>query len=162
VKVLALPVDVTDAPGIEQAFKRVSDENDGKGIDVLVHNAGVAPTGAKIGDIQAEEARKNWWHGYEINVLGTMTVLSAFTRHKTETDSKLVFIGTAASAVFPHGMLGASGYSMSKSAAAVLVQYFAAENLDTKVFTMHPGVVLTEMGARGKKSGNTLPVDDSK
>jgi NAD(P)-dependent dehydrogenase (short-subunit alcohol dehydrogenase family) len=161
VKVLTLPVDVTDAPGIETAFKKVSDENDGRGIDIFIHNAGVAPAGARISDVQSAADRQAWWQGYEINVLGTMTVLSAFTRHKAA-DAKLVFIGTAASAVFPYGMLGTSGYSMSKSAAAVLVQYFAAENPEVKVFTMHPGVVMTEMGSRGKKSGaNTLPVDDS-
>jgi hypothetical protein len=46
-------------------------------------------------------------------------VLYAFTWHKAQNDPKLVFIGTAAKAVFPYRMLGTSGYSMRKSAAAV-------------------------------------------
>jgi NAD(P)-dependent dehydrogenase (short-subunit alcohol dehydrogenase family) len=158
-QVVPIAVDVTDADGIDAAFKKIADLG-GAGIDILIHNAGVAPAGAKIAEINTPELRSAWWQGYEINVLGTMVVLNAFTKHKAA-DPKLLFIGTAASAVFPHGMLGTSAYSMSKSAAAVLIQYFAAENTDVKVYTLHPGVVLTEMGKRGKGSGNTLPTDDS-
>jgi NAD(P)-dependent dehydrogenase (short-subunit alcohol dehydrogenase family) len=159
--VLTLAADVGDAPAIEAAFKQVAAES-GAGIDLLVHNAGVAPASARISEISDEATRKAWWAGYEVNVLGTVVVLNAFTRYKSSKAPQVLFIGTAASAVFPSTMLGTSGYSMSKSAAAVLVQYFAAENPDISVFTLHPGVVMTEMGSRGKKSGNTLPVDDSK
>jgi NAD(P)-dependent dehydrogenase (short-subunit alcohol dehydrogenase family) len=159
-KVITLAADVGDAPAIEAGFKRVA-EASGTGIDLLVHNAGVAPASARIAEISDDVARKAWWAGYEINVLGTLVVLNAFTRHKSSKNPQLLFVGTAASAVFPSTMLGASGYSMSKSAAAVLIQYFAAENPDISVYSMHPGVVMTEMGSRGKKAGNTLPIDDS-
>jgi NAD(P)-dependent dehydrogenase (short-subunit alcohol dehydrogenase family) len=159
-KVITLAADVADAPAIEAAFKQVAAVS-GAGIDLLVHNAGVAPASGRIAEISDDTARKAWWAGYEVNVLGTLVVLNAFTRHKTSKNPQVLFIGTAASAVFPSTMLGTSGYSMSKSAAAVLVQYFAAENPDISVFSMHPGVVMTEMGSRGKKSGNTLPIDDS-
>jgi NAD(P)-dependent dehydrogenase (short-subunit alcohol dehydrogenase family) len=159
VKVVSIAVDVTDAEGIDAAFKKVK-EIDGEGISICIHNAGVAPTAKRIADISGREDRKTWWQGYEINVFGTMVVLNAFSKYKTTKNPKLLFIGTAASAVFPSTMLGTSGYSMSKSAAATLVQYFAAENPDISVFTMHPGVVMTEMGSRGKTAGNTLPVDN--
>jgi NAD(P)-dependent dehydrogenase (short-subunit alcohol dehydrogenase family) len=158
--VIPLASDVSDAPAIDAAFKKVS-EASGSGISLLVHNAGVAPAAARIADISDETARKAWWAGYEVNVLGTLVVLNAFARYRAKQGSKVLFIGTAASAVFPSTMLGASGYSMSKSAAAVLVQYFAAENPDIGVFSLHPGVVMTDMGSRGKKAGNSLPVDDS-
>ncbi|KAF2670341.1 NAD(P)-binding protein [Microthyrium microscopicum] len=157
VTVVPLTSDVTDAEAINTAFAKIAAMNGG--IHICVHNAGVAPPGAKIAEISNAAARKDWWNGYEINVLGTLVVLNAFAQHKAQ-GAKLCFIGTAASAVFPSTMLGTSAYSMSKSAAAVLVQYFAAENPEIGVFTLHPGVVLTEMGSRGKKSGNTLPTDD--
>jgi NAD(P)-dependent dehydrogenase (short-subunit alcohol dehydrogenase family) len=159
--VLAFAADVTNAPAIDAAFKYVANAS-GVGLDLLVHNAGVAPASARIAEIDDEAARKAWWAGYEVNVLGTLVVLNAFARYKSLKGPKLLFVGTAASAVYPSTMLGTSGYSMSKSAAAVLVQYYASENPDISVFSMHPGVVMTEMGSRGKKSGNTLPVDDSK
>jgi NAD(P)-dependent dehydrogenase (short-subunit alcohol dehydrogenase family) len=158
--VMVLPADVVDAPAIEAAFKKVAAES-GAGIDLLVHNAGVAPPSARIAEISNDATRKTWWAGYEVNVLGTLVVLNTFSRYRSSEKPQVLFVGTAASAVFPSTMLGTSGYSMSKSAAAVLVQYFAAENPDISVFSMHPGVVMTEMGSRGKKSGNTLPVDES-
>jgi NAD(P)-dependent dehydrogenase (short-subunit alcohol dehydrogenase family) len=159
VKVVPIAADVTDAKAVGTAFAKVK-EMDGNGISICIHNAGVAPPGKRIADISGPEERDAWWQGYEINVLGTLVVLNAFAKYKTTEAPKFLFIGTAASAVFPSTMLGTSGYSMSKSAAAVLVQYFAAENPDISVFTLHPGVVMTEMGSRGKKTGNTLPVDD--
>jgi hypothetical protein len=102
-----------------------------------VHNAEVAPACARISEINDDTSRKACWARYEMKILGKLVVLNAFTRYKSLKFLQVLFIGTAASAVFPSTMLGTSGYRMSKSATAVLVQYFTAENLDISIFTMY-------------------------
>ena len=73
-RVLGVPLDVTDAASIEKAFQAIIETFGG--IDILVHNAGIAMV-AHLRDIDMDEFRRL----EQVNIEGTLLILQAIANH---------------------------------------------------------------------------------
>jgi short-subunit dehydrogenase involved in D-alanine esterification of teichoic acids len=82
-KVLTAAGDVSDEAAMDSAFAALSKANDGKGIDICIHNAGYLPDPNLI----AQSETSDWWSGFTINVLGSFVVTRAFLKHKNTSPS---------------------------------------------------------------------------
>jgi len=151
VTVLTFVADVTDPAAVNSAFEK-AEEKLGK-IDVLVSNAGYLPKPQLMAGGDVEE----WWKGMEINVKGNFIVSQAFLKVASSSPT-IIVISTAAIHIPP--MPSMSGYAVTKLAGHRFFEYLAAENPHVKLMLMHPGVLDTNMGARGREGGAVLPWDD--
>jgi NAD(P)-dependent dehydrogenase (short-subunit alcohol dehydrogenase family) len=131
-KVITAAADISDAVAVEAAFKKFNDAVSGKGIDILIQNAGLLPRGRKIAELDTPELLAAWWAGFQTNVLGLAVVAKTFFKYKSANDPKFINLGTAGTAFPP--MATFSGYIASKFASAYVLQYFQAENPGLKVF----------------------------
>jgi NAD(P)-dependent dehydrogenase (short-subunit alcohol dehydrogenase family) len=134
-KVTPFVADVTDFEALQKAagaFGRW---------DVLYLNAGYMSDTARVADMDVRE----WWRGFEVNVLGAGAALRAFLPFKGA--DRPVVVGTSTAGVlFPKDQaVGNSGYMVSKMAVAGLMEYVAAEEPDVHFVTVHPGVIATAM-----------------
>ena len=147
VKVLTFVADVTDAKAVDAAFTST-----GK-VDVLVHNAGYLPQLALItqSDIQ------DWWSAFEINVKGAYIVTQAFLK-VAASDATIVDLttGMVHGPAFPRF----SAYQASKMAELRFFDSVQLEYPDLHVVHVHPGVVMTNMGTKGRDAGIDFPSDD--
>ena len=46
-----MPMDVTDSQSVQEAVRSVEERMQGRGVDVLVNNAGVSPPGRSLEDM---------------------------------------------------------------------------------------------------------------
>jgi NAD(P)-dependent dehydrogenase (short-subunit alcohol dehydrogenase family) len=134
-KVTPFVADVTDLAALDAAAREFGRW------DVLFLNAGYLPDTARVADMDVRE----WWRGFEVNVLGAGATLRAFLPFKGS--ERPVIVGTSTGGVnFPKDQaVGNSGYMVSKMAVASLMEYVAAEEPDVHVVTVHPGVIATAM-----------------
>ena len=134
-KVTPFVADVTDLAALEAAARAFGRW------DVLYLNAGYLPDNARVADMDVRE----WWRGFEVNVLGVGSTLRAFLPFKGS--NRPVVVGTSTGGVnFPKDQaVGSSGYMVSKKAVASLMEYVAAEEPDVHFVTVHPGVIATAM-----------------
>jgi 3-oxoacyl-[acyl-carrier protein] reductase len=113
-------------------------------IDLLVANAGIAGSDGGTLDTSPEE----WWHVFEVNVLGTYLCCRAVLPGMIERGSgRIVIIGSGGSYLpVRSGGLG-SDYGASKAAVGRFAEYLAAEvgPKGVAVFLISPGLVQTEM-----------------
>jgi NAD(P)-dependent dehydrogenase (short-subunit alcohol dehydrogenase family) len=172
-KVLTFTTDVVDEAAVNAAFAVVKEASKKKqGIDIGVLNAGyfqdaspIAPS-PSASATESSETVKEWWKGFETNVLGSYITTRAFLNNMNAKSSSnptgpiLIAASTAGICFFPPPPT-LSGYVTSKVASAQFFQSVAAENPDLRVINFHPGVVETEMGKKGSDAGLKLPVDDS-
>jgi 3-oxoacyl-[acyl-carrier protein] reductase len=136
---LAVEVDVTDRKAVEGMVAEV--ERDLGPTDLLVANAGVANGSGPL----AESGPDEWWHVFEVNVLGVYlccrTVLPGMLERGR---GRIVITGSGA------GYLPGStntAYSSSKAAVNRFAETLAASLRETpvRVFLFSPGLVKTEM-----------------
>jgi len=112
-------MDVSSQDDVERAFGEIGR------VDLLVANAGIARTG-------------DWWHVFEVNVLGVHLCCEAAQRHGV---SKIVIMGSGASY-----LPGATETAYTSSKAAVCRYGETLSNaLDIPVFVISPGLVRTAM-----------------
>ena len=173
-KVLTFVADVADEPDINAAFAAVKDaSNDKQGIDIAILNAGYFPDATPIAQSSSASAKessaatKEWWKGFEVNVLGAYITTRAFLANMHAKSSSnpvepvLIAASTAGICFYPP-LPNLSGYGTSKVAATQFFQSVGAENPGVRVVSFHPGVVQTDMGRKGEDAGLQLPPDDSK
>jgi NAD(P)-dependent dehydrogenase (short-subunit alcohol dehydrogenase family) len=136
---LAVEVDVTDRKAVEGMVAEV--ERELGPTDLLVANAGVANGSGPL----AESGPDEWWHVFEVNVLGVYlccrTVLPGMLERGR---GRIVITGSGA------GYLPGStntAYSSSKAAVNRFAETLAASLRETpvRVFLFSPGLVKTEM-----------------
>lgn len=134
-KVTPFVADVTDSAALEAAARAFGTWH------VLFLNAGYLPDNARVSTMDVRE----WWRGFEVNVLGAGATLRAFLPFKSA--DRPVVVGTSTGGVmFPKQLaLGSSGYLVSKMALTNLMEWVAAEEPDLHVVTVHPGVIATAM-----------------
>lgn len=154
ITVLPLVADVTNEAQVAAAFaetKKVLGP-----IDILVSNAAYMPFPAPV----ASAPVADWWNSMEINVKGNLHLMQAFVANmNTATEPIIVNITTGGTHLSPLPTL--SGYVVGKLAALKMFEYFAAENPGIRVMNVHPGVMETDMGDKGREGGMVLPYDDS-
>ncbi len=126
-------------------------------IDLLVANAGIGGSDAATLDTSPED----WWHVFEVNVLGTYLCCRAVLPGMIERGGgRIVIIGSGASYLpVRSGGLG-NNYGPSKAAVGRFAEYLAAEvgPKGVSVFLISPGLVQTEMtGSFGPNAPWTPP-----
>jgi len=113
-------------------------------IDLLVANAGIGGNDAAVADGAPEE----WWHVFEVNVLGTyLCCRAALPSMLARGRGRIVIVGSGAS-YLPVGGRGLGGnYGASKAAVGRFAEYLAAEvgPAGVSVFLISPGLVQTDM-----------------
>ncbi len=107
-RVLGVPLDVTDAASIDKAFETIIETFGG--IDILVHNAGIAMV-ARLRDIDMDEFRRL----EKVNVEGTLRILQAIANHMIAraTGGDIIIMS---SKTVPAPGAGFGGYSATKAA----------------------------------------------
>lgn len=142
-KVLYEVADVSHRAGFDKALDSVV-EATGR-IDVLVNCAGVKPYSGAIAKYEAEELLR----ALEVNVVGTVNIIQAFSQHAVE-GSLLLNISSGTAHTAP--VFGEGAYNTSKLAGAKLVDQFGSENPQFHVVNVHPGWVPTEMNGMQKEA----------
>ncbi|KAH7311352.1 putative short-chain dehydrogenase [Stachybotrys elegans] len=150
-QVLTYSVDVTVKAQVDTAFDFVHSKFGP--IDVLMSNAGYVPTGLDpISKLDVEDV----WTAFEINVKGSLHVAQAFSR--TSRESGAVVVDTSSVVAVLPPWPGAVGYTSSKLASAKVWEFYSAENPETRVVSIQPGTVATDMA---EKVGVKGPFDDA-
>lgn len=145
--VLGLAVDVTDGPGMEQAFEDIAS---GAGpCYILVNCAGVADPGSVIRQGKAMPL-EDFRRVVHINLLGTLNCIRCAVPQMIEAhqagQEAGVIINTASIAAF-EGQIGQAAYAASKGGVASLVLPLARElgEYGIRVMAIAPGVFETPM-----------------
>lgn len=141
--VQAVTLDVTNAADIAAAVQRVT--KDGRGLDALVNNAGVALTAPLA---NTREADFDWL--MQVNVYGPFRVTQAFAPLIIASRGRITTIGSISGTLSPKD-LGA--YSMSKHAMEAFTDSLALEMapLGVQVSIVEPGNYNSEIGATAAK-----------
>ncbi|KIW10986.1 hypothetical protein PV08_10285 [Exophiala spinifera] len=126
--------------------------------DVFAHCAAVAPTHTTIAGADEDE----WWHAFEINTRFS----SHFAKHflpKCRPNATYIGVNAGACHLPGSNFPKSSAYCASKLAIAKLDEFLAAENPHLRVFTVHPGIVQTNMtkGFIGDSRRRGIVLDDA-
>jgi len=136
---LAIPVDVTDAQGVQQMVNQVEEELGP--VDLLVNNAGMAGRSGPIRETDAE----TWWRVLDVNLRGPFLCAQAVLPSMTaRCRGRIVNVSSGASLIaWPH----VSAYAISKAALNRFSEILALETADDNiaVFALVPGTVRTAM-----------------
>lgn len=132
--------DVSNRTSIEAALDAIVEKIGGK-IDIFLNNAGSLPKEAGVIDYPESEIRRS----FEINVMGSFNALQAFT-WLAAPGAKLLNIGSSISHWSPlPDVPGVWSYAATKAAALKMMEYYASENPNIHVVSIHPGIVGTEI-----------------
>lgn len=136
---LGIEVDVTDRGAVERMVTEVKRELGP--IDLLVANAGVANGSGPLWESDPDE----WWHVFEVNVLGVYLCCRTVLPGMLERGRGRVVITGSGAGYLPGSTNTA--YSASKAAVNRLAETLAESLRETpvRVFLFSPGLVRTEM-----------------
>jgi 3-oxoacyl-[acyl-carrier protein] reductase len=136
---LALVADVSDREQVDDMVRRTDRELGS--IDLLVNNAGVAGWEQAAWEVDADQ----WWHVFEINVLGAYLCCRAVIPGMIERGRGRI-VNTGSGAAYLPGSRS-TAYNASKAALARFGETLALqlEPHDIPVFTISPGLVQTAM-----------------
>jgi NAD(P)-dependent dehydrogenase (short-subunit alcohol dehydrogenase family) len=136
---LALSADVSKREDVERMVAET--ERELGPIDLLVNNAGLAGWEEAAWKLEPEE----WWHVFEVNVLGTYLCCRAVIPGMIERGRGRI-VNTGSGAGYLRGSTS-TAYSSSKAAVYRFGETLAAqlEPYGIPVFTISPGLVRTEM-----------------
>ena len=136
---LAIEADVSDRGAVERMVAEV--ERELGPIDLLVNNAGIASWEERAWEMDPAD----WWHVFEVNVLGTYLCCRAVIPGMIERKRGRI-VNTGSGAAYLPGSRS-TAYSASKSALWRFGETFALqlEPYGIPVFTISPGLVRTEM-----------------
>ncbi|KIY04110.1 uncharacterized protein Z520_00802 [Fonsecaea multimorphosa CBS 102226] len=132
--------DVSNRTSIKAALDAIAAKTGGK-IDIFLNNAGILPKEAAVIDYPESEVRRC----FETNLMGSFNALQSFTPLAAP-GAKLLNIGSAISHWSPLPEVpGVWSYAAAKAAALKMVEYYASENPNIHVVSIHPGIVGTEI-----------------
>lgn len=140
-----LALDVDDAASIARAASDVDRLTQGRGLDVLINNAGYATVGA-LAELSDAHLRAQ----FETNVFGVMAVTRAFLPAMLARGSGRVINVSSVSGRIPAPLLGAyhgSKYALEAMSDALRVELAP---LGVQVVLIEPGTIKTEFAARAK------------
>lgn len=134
----AFVMDVTENQLVQEVMGKIATELGP--IDILVNNAGVG-----TGGIPWEEDPDEWWWVLEVNLRGAFACSHAVLSGMVERKRGRIINIASNIGLHPVGM--ASAYSVSKSALIHLTGCLAdaAKEHDVSIFSISPGLVLTDM-----------------
>ncbi|MGV0714633.1 SDR family oxidoreductase [Mycolicibacterium sp. XJ662] len=126
-----LAVDLADTDAIPGAVSAVD------GLDVLVHNAGVAFPGRV-----AESTVDEWRTSMEVNVIGAVALTLALLPALRAVGGQVVFVNSGSGI---NASPGLASYSGSKFALRSFADSLRADEPSLRVTSVHPGRIATEM-----------------
>ncbi|GAW16645.1 hypothetical protein ANO14919_060800 [Xylariales sp. No.14919] len=132
-----IALDVTSKPSIDECVSKIRQKTQGRGLDVLVNNAGVGLT-APLLDTSMDDARRV----FDVNVWGMLAVTQAFAPLLIEAKGTILNVSSIAGAV----RLAWQGvYNSSKASMTWLSETLRMElaPLDVRVVTAMVGEVET-------------------
>jgi NAD(P)-dependent dehydrogenase (short-subunit alcohol dehydrogenase family) len=143
---LALEGDVSRRGDVEGWVRRIEEELGP--VDLLVNNAGIESGRGLLWEQDVDD----WWHVFEVNVLGAMLACRAVLPGMVERGTgRIVNLGSGGSYLPVEAGTIALGtaYGPSKAALGRLSELLAAQvwDLGVRVFLISPGLVRTEMTA---------------
>lgn len=130
---VAFAADIRDTDAIATVFDNFATP------DILVNNAGIFPDEGPF----VEQDIKEWFSGFETNVLGTAIVTQQFLKARDRPKNAIVLnvVSMAAHTRFP--VSGWSGYGSSKMAQARIFEFIRFEHPDVRFINAHPGLLDT-------------------
>ncbi|HEY8079007.1 MAG TPA: SDR family oxidoreductase [Labilithrix sp.] len=140
-------MDVTDESSIRRVAERALELTDGRGIDVLVNNAGYGQMGP-LEEVTDAELRKQ----YDTNVFGLMNVTRAFLAQlRSRGESRIVNVGSIGGRVtFPlMGAYNSTKYAVESLSDALRVEL---EPFGIRVSLVEPGPIRTEFNDRAMET----------
>lgn len=153
-KVLVETGDVTKSDSIGAALNNIVAQV-GK-IDIFAAHAGILPEDAPVYGYNEAQLRG----AFEVNVMGAINSLQAFLPLAAP-GAKLFNTGSGIGHWAPLPEVpGVFSYAATKAAALKIFDYFASENPDIHVVSIHPGIIATEINPNitvGADEG-TLPL----
>ena len=151
-----LRLDVTDESSVRDATARADALTDGRGIDVLVNNAGYGQMGP-LEEVTDADLRKQ----YDTNVFGLMNVTRAFVpRMRERGEGRIVNIGSMGGRItFP--LMGA--YNSTKYAVESLSDALRNElaPFGIRVSLVEPGPIRTDFNDRAMSTIDTSKLEAS-
>jgi len=125
------PLDLTDPDDIEACAEVLT------GLDVLIHNAGVAFPGRV-----AESTPEQWRASFEVNVTGAVALTCALLPALRASRGQVIFINSGSGL---NASPGLAAYSASKFALRAFADSLRADEPLLRVTSIHPGRVDTAM-----------------
>jgi NAD(P)-dependent dehydrogenase (short-subunit alcohol dehydrogenase family) len=141
-KVICCAADIASASDIDKAFAAV--KSTFGTIDIFVNNAGLGATHTAVKDSDLDA----WWNVIEVNLKGAFLSSRAFLAQAPAEGAVLINITTGIAHV-PPMFPGSSAYAAAKAGALKVFEYVAAENPRVGVYSVHPGMVDTDMNRKG-------------
>jgi NAD(P)-dependent dehydrogenase (short-subunit alcohol dehydrogenase family) len=157
-KVHHVPLDLTDLTSVVSATTDIAAFTGGRKIDVLIANAGIAPSKYSL-SAQGHEL------GFAVNVLGHHVFLQRLAKSGTLDGGRLV---VQSAELYPRatdctsdfrfkGRWGSfMAYSRSKLGTFWFAREFAKHHSDIEVYTVHPGVIASGIATDGKPTSSRL------
>jgi NAD(P)-dependent dehydrogenase (short-subunit alcohol dehydrogenase family) len=132
----AVDLDVSSRESVERAFAAAGE------VELLVDNAGIAGPSAPITEVDAAE----WWHVFEVNVLGTFHCCRAAIPAMIARGRGRI-VNVASGAAYLPGGPSSTAYPASKAAVHRFSEMLARELAPhgIPVFSISPGLVRTAM-----------------
>ena len=140
-KIHVYAVDIADADRCREIFDEV--KQDIAPIDVLVLNAGYLAAPSHISTMPMDD----FWTCFEVNVKANTSLLQSFLRTCSPTNPMLINISSFLAWLGPIGFQ-AQAYAASKAAFDVVVRYLADQEREVRVFTLHPGSIVSPMSIK--------------
>ncbi len=148
--IMTVEQDVTSDKSVKESAKIVGKELDGKPLDLLINNAGIANVGTGV--IEGASI-KNGKTMFEVNTWGMMRVTQAFLPFIRRGPGKSRIINFASGAVKANPV-GSGVYNMSKHAVIGLTKTLRNElaPFGIQVTAIEPGAVKTHMTANSRET----------
>jgi short-subunit dehydrogenase len=156
-RIETLPLDVSDGASISVAAGRVEEATHGRGVDVLVNNAGYATVGP-LAELSIAAIRQQ----FETNVLGAVAVTQAFLPAMFRRGKGRIVNVSSVSGRIPAPMLGAyhaSKYALEALSDALRME-LAAFGID--VVVVEPGTIRTQFASRTLREMRLQKLDASR
>jgi NADP-dependent 3-hydroxy acid dehydrogenase YdfG len=151
--IAAVPLDVTDDASVDAAVRVVDELTAGRGLDVLVNNAGYA-LGGPIESLSGEAVE----HQFQTNVFGLLRVTRAFLPSmRARRSGRLINLSSVVGRVaFPGmGVYGATKFAVEALSDALRME-LAGFNISVSL--IEPGFVATDIGAASAQQAAEFPV----
>ena len=149
----AVPLDVSEDASVNGALRVVDELTAGRGLDVLVNNAGYA-LGGPLEALSSEAVE----HQFQTNVFGLLRVTRAFLPSmRARRAGRVINLSSVVGRVaFP----GMGAYSATKFAVEALSDALRMELAGFNVFVslIEPGFVTTDIGAASAQQAAAFPV----
>jgi short-subunit dehydrogenase len=152
-----LALDVSDAASIAEAGRHVEEQTGGRGLDVLVNNAGYATVGP-LAELSIDALRRQ----FETNVFGAVAVTQAFLPAMFQRRQGRIINVSSVSGRIPAPVLGA--YHASKYALEALSDALRMElaAFGIHVVVVEPGTIRTGFASRVVEEMNREKVPGSR